>query len=243
MKIFLILFTIISFTALAQDMPLNDFDWTLTDVAQKGLSKERLYSSMSKGGVVRIKDSICSNRAQVWAYDFKRSFSVNTAKVFLFFTPSTSWSEGQSWWYHVAPAINENGKLWVMDAGYPDDISNPIDMTEWLEVMIESKDVRCKEIRRSEKDLIALMYEASAFPEVTKYGNHNCYYMVVPEGYWTPNQLAQNLLEKDEDGNAINFSRGEALYDEAYQACLETSTTAFGYAMGGGKGICSSYLN
>ena len=190
--------------------------------------------------VVRKEMSICSNRAQVWAYDYKRHHKIDTAKIFLFFTVKNSRFNGANWWYHVSPVVNEKSKLWVMDGGFPAKFNSPLLVDDWLKIF--SRDQKCKEIRLGENDLIKNIYREKVFPTKTPYGEFGCYYIMAPAGYWTPNILAQHMLGYDQRGRPVRVERDFITKEETYQACLETSTNPIEYALRVGHRICSSYL-
>ena len=206
---------------------LKDFNYPLSDISKIGISKERLFEEM-KFRLVRPHDSICSNRAHVWAYDFKKSFNVESAKIFLFYTAKTGRQENVNWWYHVTPVINEKGRLWAMDAGDSGRITTPLLYSDWLKKWNGKKSV-CREIKSTEDDLVELIFNASAFPEVTRYGRYDCYYKIVPAGFWTPRQLASHLLGKDSKGRPVNINRDEFREEEVIKACLETATNPIGW--------------
>lgn len=240
MKVFFLLM-ILSVSAHAKTLYLKEFNMEIPDIAERGLTKEHLYEDQ-KMWLVRTKDSICSNRAHVWAYNFLKTFDLNTPKMFLFYTPKTGDVGPVTWWYHVTPLVNENGKLWAMDAGYPHRIHGPMPHLDWLKEWNGKKSV-CKEILPGEDDLVELMFKGRAFPEDTKYGHYNCYYKIVPPGYWTPRHLAQHLLGKDQFGKPVQFDRDEFNENEVVQACLETATTPIGWFFETKLGACRYFVS
>lgn len=224
----------------AQNISLPEYgNWQVTDVASKRLTKESLYSRMDTR-FVKTKSSICSNRALVWVYDFKRFFGVDAAKIFLFYTPKNGEVGRKTWWYHVSPMINENGQLWVMDAGFPKFIDTPLSKEEWLTKFVGSSN--CKEIKAGENELIERMFIGRVYPQTTRYGTYDCYYRITPAGYWTPASIAQNLLGVDEAGLPIHHVRDEIDHGELMQACTEASSGVFGRVLGDPKGNCRKYL-
>jgi hypothetical protein len=56
------------------------------------------------------------------------------------------------WWYHVAPMVNESGRLWVLDAGFPAKIKGAKTAKDWLFDFAGSRN--CKEIKAGDNDLI-----------------------------------------------------------------------------------------
>jgi hypothetical protein len=233
---------VLSFSAnvFAQNVPLPDYkNFELTDVTTKGYTKETLFTKMNRD-LIKVGASICSNRALVWAYDFKRFNNLDTGKIFLFYTKKNSDVGQVSWWYHVAPIISERGKVFVMDAGFPGDVRGPLTTADWLKRF--TKSTNCKEIKASETELVERMFDGYVFPQTTTYGTYDCYYKYTPGGYWTPASVAKGLLGVDENGKPVQYSREEIDTDEVFYACVEAVTGPLGRAMGGGKKRCEKYL-
>lgn len=224
-------------TANAKDMKLSQFDWTMTDIASKGLNKDDLFESMDTN-FIKAKKSICSNRALMWAQDFKQKNGLDTGKIFLFYTKKKSKIGSKTWWYHVTPIVNENNKVWVMDPGFPGFIDGPLSISDWADTFVDSKN--CKEIKRTDADLIERMFSMQVFPQRTGHGFYDCYYMLTPHTIWTPESLGMSLTGADGDGVPVNFSRPTIDADEYYQACVEATTSKFGFAMGGNKDKCKA---
>ncbi|MFP5385878.1 MAG: protein-glutamine glutaminase family protein [Bacteriovoracia bacterium] len=233
-----LLFLLISFTAIAGDLKIKDFEWHLTDISDKGLTKESLFSRMDRDFIVP-KSSICSNRALMWANNFKKNQKLDTGKIFLFYTKKKGEISLKTWWYHVAPVINENGNVWVMDAGFPGFIDSPISTNEWLLKFSSSNN--CKEIQSHETELVELIFKSWTFPHRTSYGYYDCYYKIVPHTLWTPEIVAMNILGKNASGEPVRVERHEIDKDELYQACLEATTSKLGYALGTNKKECKEY--
>jgi hypothetical protein len=229
---FALLLSLISLSALAHGLKLEDYNWQLTDVTSKNFTKEKLFSSMDRD-FINTSSSICSNRAHMWVNNFKKSLNIDTAKIFLFYTKKKGSISLKTWWYHVAPAINENGQVWVMDAGFPGS------KEDWLYIFAASKN--CKEIKANETELVELIFSGRTFPHETSYGRYDCYYKVTPHTFWTPQVVAMNLLGRDAEGRAVRVERDEIDKNELYQACLEATTSKIGYALGHNKKECKEY--
>ncbi len=225
----------IVFYVQAQEIKLPEFKWTITDISSKNLSKEYLFENMDID-FIRPQGSICSNRALMWAYDLKRQHKLDTAKIFLFYTKKKSHLSEKTWWYHVAPAVNEQRKLWVLDAGFPGFIDGPLSINEWTNTFVNSKN--CKEIRFNETELVERMFWGQVFPHQTTYGWHDCYYIITPHTYWTPETVAKGVLGVNEKGEPIQFERTTIDSEEYYQACVEATTSKMGYFFGGNKKRC-----
>lgn len=229
---------LVSVSAFSADLKLKDYQWTVTDIASKGLKKEVLFSRMDRE-FVKPSKSICSNRALMWANNFKNEYNLNTAKIFLFYTKKKGEVSLKTWWYHVSPVVNENGNLWVMDAGFGSWINQPLTKEEWLFKFANSNN--CKEINANETELVEMIFNGQVFPHQTSYGYYDCYYKFVPHTIWTPEVLATNLLGRDSDGRPARMERDEIDSNELYQACIEATTSSIGYAMGTNKKECKRY--
>lgn len=242
-KIMSFLIALIAFAQVSygQAMGIPDYtNWLMNDISSLGLTKEKLYSSMDRD-LIKVGQSICSNRALLWVYDFKKNQKVDASKIFLFFTAKTGNQGRITWWYHVSPIINEKGSMWVMDAGFPSTINSPMTVSKWLTHF--AKTDRCKEINASETELVEHLFKAGVYPQETSYGNYDCYYKIVPAGYWTPNAVAMNLLGRSSNGTPINYNRDEISKKEVYAACVEATTSSIGRVFGSGKKKCKKYLD
>jgi hypothetical protein len=224
----------------AQEVKLIDFNYSLSDVSKAGQNSKKLFSEMDRK-LIKVGESICSNRALVWNYDFKRHYNLKTGKIFLFYTKKNGDVGLNNWWYHVAPVINEKGQLIVMDAGFPGMFREPLKISEWLERFAKTEN--CKEMRAHQSELIELIFSGRQFPRKTSYGMNDCYTIIVPAEYWTPSAVAKNLLGRDQEGNPIRYIRDDFDMDELYQACVEAVTSPLGRVLGSGQARCEKYLN
>jgi hypothetical protein len=222
-------------SASAQNIKLPDYNWTMTDIASRGYNKDDLYESMDTT-FVRPRSSICSNRALMWSQNFKQVNKLDTGKVFLFYTKKKSRVGSKTWWYHVAPIVNEKGEIWAMDPGFPGFIDGPLNIQDWLETFTESKN--CKQIRARDIDLVERMFITQVFPQSTRHGYHDCYYILTPHTLWTPETVAMSILGKDSEGKVVNFSRPTIDREEYYQACIEATTGKLSFAFGGNREKC-----
>lgn len=225
--------------ALARDILLRDYNYNVTDISTRGLTKERLFEQMERS-FLKLNSSICSNRALVWAFNFERYFSINTAKLFLFYTDKTGEAGDKTWWYHVTPLVNENGELWALDAGFPSFVRTPLTPNAWLTKFAGS--ANCKEILPGEDDLIEKMFSKRRFPSVTRYGTYDCYYRITSAPYWTPSTVAQELLGRNRSGVPGQYTRDRILPDEVLQSCIEASTTPIGGFLSRPGKKCREYL-
>jgi hypothetical protein len=238
MKLALFLLTL-SLSTLAAPLKIKDYDWMMTDIQSRGLNKETLYKRMDRK-FINLDSSICSNRALMWANDFKRFYSIDTGKIFVFYTQKKFESSlSTTWWYHVAPVVNEGSRVWVVDAGFPGFINGPLVIEDWLKKFTNFSN--CKEINARETELVEYVYGSSLFPKFTSYGAHNCYYKIVPHTFWTPAQVAENLLGKRKDGSPVRVERDEIDPRELFQACAEATTNKLEYALGTNRKECKEY--
>lgn len=242
MKIFAFtLLLLVADKSWSQDLQIKNYNAHMTDVKSVGQTKESLFKSLNRK-LVKLGDAICANRAQVWTYDLKRFFEVDSAKIFLFYTKKNEGSVGRKvWWYHVSPVVAEDGKAWVIDGGFPGMIKTPLEPKDWLKKFTGSEN--CKEIQAEEKDLLKLMFYGQVFPKETNYGRYDCYHITVPAGYWWPSSIAKSLLGEDEKGKPVNYSRDSHNLDEVYSACLEAATGPIGGWLGTAEKKCKEYLD
>ncbi len=205
-------------TAYAQELQVPFYDGVfVADLAQQGHSKLKIFNKMQER-LINQSNSICANRAHMWSYDFMRFFQVDSAKVFIFYTPKTSRAGGDNWWYHVAPVVNEKGIFYAMDRSFFD---SPVTVNTWLE-SFNGSTKKCYEIKNEDTDLIVRMFNSTAFPEKTAHGKYSCYYKIVPAGIWFPVGIAYDILNTDQSGSPILFTRNEKIPDnEALSACIE----------------------
>ena len=238
MKVLLSLLFVLKTTTLFAQGYLSDYRWTLTDVLKKGQTKENLLASMDRE-FVKIKGSICSNRAHMWVNDFKRKYDLDTAKIFVFYTTEED-HEGRLkvWWYHVAPIVNENNQQFILDPAFS--ASKALTKDEWFQKISRYK--TCREMKSDETELIELIFTQRTFPKQTPYGTHDCYYRIVPHPYWIPKHIAENLLGVDSAGKAVRVERTEIDKDELMQSCLESTSSKVGYALGSSKKKCKEYI-
>jgi hypothetical protein len=239
MKTFIAFFAL-TLTAYAAPIELTDYSMALADIAESGISKEKLFSEMDSD-FIKVGSSICSNRAQMWIYEMKKKHQIDAGKLFLFYTSKTGKVGRKTWWYHVTPIVNENSKIWALDAGFTGNIDSPLSKEKWMESFIGTSN--CKEIKSGESELIEWMFRGRVFPETTEYGTYDCYYKITPASYWTPNQVAMNLLGQDSAGTPVRFERAAISESDTYLACIEATTSKIGGFLGLGKKKCKKYLN
>lgn len=227
---------------------LKDFDYQLTDIASKGLSKEALFDR-TETSFMDLEKSICANRAHVWGYDLFRYNKINTGKIFIFFGASI-WkkSDKHGYMYHVAPYIIENGTEYVMESSYPSELKAPVTVEEWIESETYNrvKGSDCLEITAADTDLTEYFYERHTLPEKRANGKPGarCYIRKVPGHYWFPTSIALHDLKKDEEGKAVEYNPQKFEVEDVMEACMETATSKLGRFFGGAKAKekCKAHL-
>lgn len=239
MRFLFILVSLISASAFSSNILLKDFNFKVPDISEMNLTKEELFEKIKKNRV-KVNHSICSNRAQVWAYDLKKQ-GVDSSKIFMFFTKKTESFERNSWWYHVSPAVNVKGTLWTLDAGFPSRIKKPLTVVEWLKEFNGLHSV-CRQINGSDIKLLERIYKSKSFPEQTSDGHYNCYFIVVPGTFWVPSHVAMNLLGYDEDHRPVRLERIDFNLREVYEACREATTNPFGWIGGQNTNYCKKFV-
>lgn len=245
MKLFLAFLAASSFPVLGAGY-LQDFDYQLTDIATKGITKESLFSN-AKTSFMDLEKSICANRAHVWGYDLFRFNKINAGKIFIFFG-SSIWkkSDKHGYMYHVAPFIIENGNEYVLESSYPSELSGPLTVDEWIEneTYNRVKGSDCVEITAKDTDLTEYFYERHTLPEVRASGKQGarCYIRKVPGHYWFPTSIALHDLKKDENGKPVEYDPKTFDESDVLEACIETASSKIGRVFGGGKEKCKAYL-
>ncbi len=92
--------------------------------------------------------SQCYNRAHVWAYESKRTFNLDSMKVFMFYTRKYIREFNFDWWFHVSPFtyVMEDGVKTerVLDFGFT---RSTLHMKNWTDIFMRNK-VTCPEITK-----------------------------------------------------------------------------------------------
>jgi hypothetical protein len=128
--------------------------------------------------------SQCFNRAHVWSWELNKKSvggrSIQTGKIWIYFTKKYIREYKYKWWFHIAPYITVNGNVRVMDRSY---LSQPASEKVWTDSFISSKQT-CPEI-----------YKYSDYSN-NQYSSH-CYVMKSSVFYWQPWQL-ENVETKNQ---------------------------------------------
>ena len=122
--------TITPVGAISQD--INQFqhnpnrDYSPTDVGTVERATE-IFNSLDNTNKDR---SQCFKRAHMWTYDMWSRLSINSSKMFIFYTNRFQQLEDFDWWFHVAPSVKVNGEDYILDRGF-DFITGPLKVNDW----------------------------------------------------------------------------------------------------------------
>jgi hypothetical protein len=120
---------------------LTEEDYSPSELTENQTSD--LFKSFRKGarGI-----SQCYNRAHIWVYESKKSFDINSMKVFLFFTKKFIRERDYKWWFHVAPgAYTKKISRTYFSVLDPYFTSTPLPLSEWSHLFVPKK-LHCPEI-------------------------------------------------------------------------------------------------
>jgi hypothetical protein len=129
----------------ADDSPAPPLSFAPTVLSSEA-EASRIFANLRPNARGR---SQCYNRAHVWAYESKRSFNLDSLKVFMFYTRRYIREYNFEWWFHVAPATLVRGA----DGGLRERILDyrftrrPHGVKEWTDVFMRNK-VTCPVIAR-----------------------------------------------------------------------------------------------
>lgn len=108
-----------------------------TTVLSSESSARSIFRGMNRS---YYRNTECSDRAHVWAYEEWKKHNLVSRKVFLFFTNTYIRAYRYKWWFHVAPytLVNSNGYTVerVLDRLF---LRTPYSMKNWTDVFIRSK--------------------------------------------------------------------------------------------------------
>lgn len=234
----LVLSFVMVLPALAQDLYLNDYNYTVSDVSRYGQSKDSIFEALNRK-LVRRGDSICSNRALVWGRQLEKDYGVNSAKIFVFYSEKTGEVGDKTWWYHVAPMVNDRGSLWVVDGGFSRMVKRALTRDEWLKKFVGS--TQCKPLEAADEVLIQNMFTMQRFPSQYNGNVYDCYYRIASAPYWTPATIAQHMLGRNAQGEPVNFYRDRFHEGELMSACLEVASSG-GLFSSSKKKRCRKFL-
>jgi hypothetical protein len=223
---------------------ISDFNYQVSDLATMGLSRQTLFEKMERK-MLDLENSICANRAHMWAYDLSK-YNIQTGKIFLFFGSSIWTDDKHGYMYHVAPYIVDNGVEYMMEASYGD-LSEPLKIKEWVENETYGRVTAadCIELTAEDTDMTEYFYERINLPEKKRPSGKpaaRCYYRRVPGYYWFPASIAYHDLKRDADGVKFEFDPKDFDKDDVVEACVEAASSKFGRFFGGGRLKCQAHL-
>lgn len=141
----------------------------------------------------------CFNRAHYWAKYMKDYFSVDSMKVHVFFTNRYMREVSKKWWFHVAPMVELNNKLMVLDNTF---FKRPVSLKDWEKRFTRKMyrrgvpaDYRCRVIEN-----------VSDYHDEKNQENEYCNILVSSMFYWGPVEIEQ--MEKS-GVLASEFKAGE----------------------------------
>jgi len=117
--------------------------------------------------------SECFNRAYVWSWEMSfnkiKGQRVHLGKAWLFFTRRYIRTYKYKWWFHIAPYINFNNEVRMLDRSF---LKNPSTLQEWTDEFIYTKE-ECKIVNK-----------------YSDYAQHqeerDCYLLKSSVHYWQP---------------------------------------------------------
>ena len=124
------------------------------------------------------KHSQCFNRAHIWSKSMWDNYRIKSMKIFIFYTKRFRSEVSDKWWFHVAPMINVNGELYVMDKEFT---RSPKTAQQWESIF--TKKMNNPSYRCVKMDNISTFYEAN--------NNYNefCNIEYSSMYHWGPNDL------------------------------------------------------
>lgn len=152
--------------------------------------------------------SQCYERAHIWSYQLYQNNNLNTAKVFIFFTNKYKREINGQWWFHVAPAINLNYKLHVLD---PEFLADPHPFEAWKNGAIDHAVRKLTKIKiDSEAEINRLQEELSSLNVNTRYGRNRKQY-IDSRIEWLNNELTRRLIK---DKKVISVTKANWPYKD-----------------------------
>lgn len=154
----------------------------------------RIFNGMNRS---YKRNTECSDRAHVWAYEEWKKHGLKSNKAFLFFTNTYIRKYRFNWWFHVSPyvAVSEHGNVvdHVMDRRYT---GYPYHMKQWTDIFV-----------RSRKTCPVRTY---AHYRANKNGPEHCYLVKTSMYYRLPlhvrNMEDQGIIKNSFSTSEVNFS-------------------------------------
>ena len=87
------------------------------------------YQSLTKVWQNAHQDEMCYYRARFWQFQLKQYTNLTRKNVILYYTNDQSIHD---WSYHVAPAIEENGEVYILEPSVWIKSSKPLTIQDWM---------------------------------------------------------------------------------------------------------------
>jgi len=232
--------------AFAADIGIDGYNYSVTDIAKKGLTAQQLFDHTSFGWM-DLEHAVCANRAQVWSYDLHRKYGINPGTIFIFFGAKVWYKQKHSYWYHAGTYVVENGKEMVIERSYSD-VEKPLSIVDWMDNEMEGRvdASKCIEIKKdTDLDLTEDFYYHGFLPNYRENGKpaYDCYYRKVPGYIPYPETTAELETGKDVDGNPIDYTLNTYNRDMVYTACLDAFAGNNIFKKGApARAFCDHYL-
>lgn len=228
----------------AADLPIEGYDYSVTDIKAKGLTAQGIYNSMSTNWM-DLEHSVCSNRAHVWGFDLKRKYGINPGTIFIFFGEKVWEGQKHKYWYHAGTYVVEDGKELVLEQSYPSELSKPLSVVEWMDNEMEGRvdASKCIEIKKDvDQDLTAQFYFKGFLPNKRTNGKpaFDCYFRKVPGYVAYPETTAELEFGKDEFGKPIDYTLSAFDKDTVYGACVDAYAGRGFMKKGAARSFCSA---
>ena len=160
--------------------PMTNF--TASTVKSKQDLNKIFYSLSNTNKWTAKPNTQCFNRAHYWAKYMKDYFAVDSMKVHILYTSKYTRSISSKWWFHVAPMLNVNNELYVLDNTF---LKRPVTLANWEKRFTRKmyrggdlKNYRCRVIEN-----------LSEFYETENQDNEYCNILVSSMYYWEPSEL------------------------------------------------------
>lgn len=115
------------------------------------------------------KESQCYNRAHIWSFESKKTYKLNSAKVFMFYTRKYIREYNFHWWFHVAPFTYIGNRTdiqeRVLDYKYT---ASPLPMKNWTDIFMQNHAVcpsisKYSQYSRNQEKAYCYLYRASMY--------------------------------------------------------------------------------
>ncbi len=153
-----------------EDNKVSDSEESFANYEPSVLATEddvtKLFKTLKRGA---NSWSQCYNRAHIWSYESKVNQSVNTMKVFVFYTRKYIREYNFNWWFHVSPFTYVTGaespEERVLDYRFT---KSPVTMKKWTDIFMRNK-VECTSINKysdyenNQEKAYCYLYRASMY--------------------------------------------------------------------------------